>query len=109
MIPAKYDIERRVLIEARKRIEAVADHYREKVLVPFCRKHQLTFLAGMGRTVFYTKAERSFGSAAEAISEGYPEARRIFEVLDQAALGRNDCFGYYVERVTDADIGEGGA
>ena len=105
MIPKKYDLEETVLVEARLRIEKLATEYRDKVLVPFCRKHRLTYLAGMGRTVFYTSDDRSFGSAADAVCEGYPQAEAVFEVLDQGAVGQNDCFGFYVGDITYADIG----
>ena len=100
MIPGKYDIEKVVLDAARKRIEALADEYREAVLLPYCRRHRLTFTSGMGRTVFYTEDGRSFGSAEDARYEGY-DARHIFAVLDQEAIGRNDCFGFYMRDVDD--------
>lgn len=104
MIPSKFDIERTVLAAARERIAALADEYRETVLLPFCRKHRLTFIAGMGRTVFYTEDGRSFGDAEEAAYEGYA-AKRIFAVLDQEAVGQNDCFGFYMRNVDDVDAG----
>lgn len=100
MVPQKYDIERLVLVEARRRIDTIAEEFREAVLLPWCRKHHLEFIAGMGRTVtvFYTRDGRSFGSAEEASLEGF-DARRIFDVLDQEAIGHNDYFGFYVRDV----------
>lgn len=103
MISEKYDIEP-VLNTARERIKTLAEDYREKVLIPFCRKHRLTFHSGMGRTVFYTRDGRNFGSAEDAVYEGYPQAKPIFEVLDQEAVGRNDEFGFYVVEVTEEDV-----
>ena len=103
-IPRKYDIERLVLAAARRRLQELADDYRKTVLVPFCRKYRLTFLSGMGRTVFYTEDNRNFGSADAAVDEGYHEAVRIFRVLDQEAIGRNDEFGFYVCDVTAQDL-----
>ncbi len=37
----------------RSRIEGLADQWRTDVLLPFCRKHRLTYLSGNGVTAFY--------------------------------------------------------
>ena len=110
-IPYAFDIARAVLDPARAQIVVLAASYREAVLLPFCQQHQLTYLTGNGRTVFYSSRRRppreamSFGSADDAASTpGAPDMMGIFAVLNQEAIGYNDCFGYYVDDVTEADI-----
>ena len=100
-------IERKLdAIEARARaqVESVAAQYRLRVLVPFCRRHRFTYIAGMGMTVFYDDEHRSIGSADDAILEERPELVPIFDVLDIHVLGSNvDVFGYYIAEITVSD------
>lgn len=103
-IPSRYAIDA-ILEAARERVAELAEAYRKDVLVPFCREHRLTYIAGNGRTVFYAaRGDRSFGSPGEARVEGYAAAVPIFEVLDQPAIGREDYFGFYIRDVTRRDI-----
>lgn len=93
-----------VLHAARKELQGLADEYRTLVLIPLCRRYRLTFISGMGRTVFYKQDGRSAGSAEEAISEKMSYLVPIFRTLDTEAIGHNDCFGYYVSDINESDI-----
>lgn len=94
-------VEKRVeaaLEEAREKIQRLADEFRERRLLPFCRRHRLTFIAGMGSTVFYRDGRPVYSTDLRVLAP-------MEEVLDIEAVGRNDVFGFYIADVTDEDIG----
>jgi hypothetical protein len=80
------------------RVQDLADLYRERVLVPFCRKHHLTYIAGMGRTVFYDSNDRPVDSL------DIRALKKIEVDLNVEVLGTNDVFGYYISDITEQDI-----
>jgi hypothetical protein len=88
-----------IIDATRDRLTALASEYRSRVMVPLCRKHKLTYIAGMGRTVFYNRKGVSVGSMEEA--PAYLVS--VFDVLDSSAIGANDCFGFYVADITEHD------
>ena len=94
-------VEKRVeaaLEEARQKIQRLADEFRERRLLPFCRRHRLTFVAGMGRTVFYRRGRPVDSTDLAALAS-------MEEIMDIDAVGRNDAFGFYIADVTEEDIG----
>lgn len=94
----------KIMGDARSRIEKLADEYREAVMLPTCRKLGLTYLAGMGRTTFYTVAspQKTFGSADEVTGK-YKALMPIFEQLN-VEVSHNDVFGFYVADIKEEDL-----
>ena len=68
-----------------------------------CTTHRLTYLAGMGRTLFSTEDGVDVGSADDARDEGLAFLVPVFAVLDKECIGGNDVFGYYVADVSAQD------
>ncbi len=58
-----------VLERARANLARLAEEYRRTVLIPLCSKHRLTYLAGMGRTLFSTEDGVDIGNAGDARDE----------------------------------------
>lgn len=85
------------------RIQVLADIYRADVLIPLCRKHRLTFVSGMGRTVFY-KGKMSIGDYYDAELAKMRYLKPVFEVINKEVLSGTDVFGFYVADVTKDDI-----
>lgn len=85
--------------EARNKVQAIADEFRVKRLIPFCRRHKLTYLAGNGRTVFYNK------QGNPVYSTDLKALEPIEEILDIQAIGVNDVFGFYIEDIDEEDWG----
>lgn len=85
------------LEEARAKVEALADEFRTQKLLPFCKRHRLTYLAGNGVTTFY-RSDRSVDSTD--LRALVP----IEEILNIEGIGRNDCLGFYVADITEEDI-----
>lgn len=83
---------------AQQQIQELADAYRAEKLLPFCRKHQLTYLAGMGRTVFTNK------HGDTVTSTELKALKPIEDILNIDAIGRNDVFGYYIFDITEDDL-----
>lgn len=78
-------------------IQVLADRYRSQKLVPLCKRHKLTFIAGMGHTVFYTRDGESIGDIYDAKQHGLHILVPVFEVLNIAVLNsKTDVFGYYI-------------
>jgi len=97
-----------ILEEARERVGKLAEEYRERVLLPLCREHKLTYIAGMGRTVFYVNdnERESMGSIDDAVLMGYGMVLdTVFKDINVPVMGTNDCFGYYIKDITKKDIG----
>ena len=86
-----------ILESARIQLETLAAEYRESTLLPFCRRHQLTYIAGMGMTAFYRNDE-------SIDRHDFPLLAPIQEALDIGAIGRDDCLGYYIADIKEADI-----
>jgi hypothetical protein len=98
----------KILNSAQEQLSKLADGYRTRVLLPICRKHRLTYIAGMGRTVFYIEGDesRSIGDGAEASLLGYGKVlSKVFDDLNEPVLSSNDVFGYYVGDISEKDIG----
>lgn len=83
--------------EAQDKIQRLADEFRERRLLPFCRRHRLTYLAGNGRTVFYRDAHPVDSSYLKALLP-------VEEILNTDAIGRNDVFGFYIADITEDDL-----
>lgn len=86
-----------VLDHTREKLEEIAETWRAQTLLPFCRRHRLTFISGMGRTVFYRDEE-------PVDSYDMPALKRLEEVLNLEGIGPNDCLGYYIRDVTEEDL-----
>lgn len=100
-------------IEARMWADAqnVADAYRVQVLIPFCRKHELTFVSGMGSYCFhqihipeddYNTYPGQVGDVQDAERKGL-KMRQIFAVLDYE-ITRAQYVGYLVADITEEDL-----
>jgi hypothetical protein len=88
-----------ILKETQEKVQALADEYREKTLLSFCRHHKLTYMACcMGRNVFYDHAGQP------VYEDDRPCLVPIVKDLNVEVLGTNDCFGYYLGDVTEQDL-----
>jgi hypothetical protein len=84
--------------EAKDKVGALALEFRSKVLIPFCRRYNLTFKAGMGGYVFIdSKGEPDYGE------EEHPWIKAMSEMLDNSAM--NNSFGSWFEDITIEDLG----
>lgn len=91
---------------ATERVQRLADEYRQQKMIPLCKKLQLTYIAGMGRTVFYAEDGRvSFGNASDVDQRSkYRALIQAFAVLDLPVLGsNNDVFGFYIADIRESD------
>lgn len=86
--------------KARYDIQDAADLYRQYVLVPFCKKYKLTYLAGNGTFWFYNEKDET------VYSWDLPELESINKTLDLHTTGANEVFGLYVQNITEEDIGQ---
>lgn len=100
-------------IEARMWADAqnIADAYRVQVLIPFCRKHELTFVSGMGSFCFhqihipeddYSSYPGQVGDVEDAERKGY-KMRGIFEVLNHE-IACTQYLGFLVTDITEKDL-----
>jgi len=97
----------RIVEAARDSIVDLAKEYRTDVLLPLCRKHKLTYLAGNGTYFFFVKgdSEKSISNIDDAKVFGYGKILgEVFEDLDAEGLDGNDRFGYYIVDITRKDI-----
>lgn len=103
-----------ILDAARIKIERLAYLYREKVLLPFCRKYQIVFASGNGVYAFFSKSGLllEFEYWCELDSDDFENWEEVFEkgnkIAEVLALGTlsDGChFSQYVEDVTKKDIG----
>jgi len=92
-----------ILNGAQTQLANLAEEYRRAVLIPLCSKHRLTYLAGMGRTLFSTEDGVDVGNAGDARDEGLTFLVPVFAVLDKLCLGTLDDFGFYVDDITKRD------
>lgn len=87
-------------------LERLCEEVRAEVVLPFCRKHKLTYLAGNGSYSFYTGATRQIDDvvndpeAAEQL--GYPreEFDEIFKILRLDIFFGKQQLGSYLQDVT---------
>lgn len=87
---------------ASKEQEALAERWRQEVLIRACIRHRVTFISGMG-TYFFTHADgRSASSADEAVRVRMGYLKPLFEVLDAVGFDRHE-FGFSVSDVTEKD------
>lgn len=86
-----------ILEDARTKIQDLADEFRTQRLIPFCKRHRLTYLAGNGMTCFYRDDKSIHSWDLKALEP-------IEKILDIEAVGYNDCLGFYVDDVTEEDI-----
>lgn len=82
---------------AQQQIMEIAAEYRRRTLIPFCRKHRLTFLSGNGTWTFY-KGDRLVDY------NDVPAIAMIDSDLNVECLGRHDHFGFYMDDVRASDI-----
>lgn len=92
------DIEK-IVDDAQKKIQKIADEYRVKHLIPFCKKHKLIYFAGNGGWSFYKQND---GSSVHDHDVKYLQP--ISDILYTNAIGYHDCFGLYISDVTERDI-----
>ena len=89
--------------KAAEEISALGERYREKVLLPFCKKYQLTFVSGNGDFAFYdidTGLPVKTKLQAEMVK---PILIPIFDVLN-IEVSYNNYFGYYIYRIDESDL-----
>lgn len=76
---------------ASEEIQTIADEYRERKIVPLCRRRGWEFMAGNGTWVFYDKR-------GQRVDEDRIPGDIVFD-LDSPTLGRDDLFGFYISDV----------
>ena len=87
-----------ILFRARVEVDLLADRYREQVLLPFCRKHRLTYVSGNGCSNFYD------GHSKPVYDWENPALLEVTRDLNVSVLGAIDVFGFYVPDVSAEDI-----
>lgn len=99
----------KIQLELDEKVQRLADDYREKVMLPICRKLKTTYLAGMGKTVFYVNDNPNL--SMECVDDvilfpvkKYKGLMAVFDILNIPVRDGN-VFGYYVADITRADIG----
>ena len=95
--------------EFEEKVEALAEEYRQTVLIPLCKKHSLCFLSGMGTFYFYpAKDFGKFGSDWNAsnfddcVIEEKMFLAPYLETLNEEVT-HGQYFGYYVEDIVPGD------
>jgi hypothetical protein len=88
----------KILDEASAKVCTLADAFRTDTLLPFCRQHELTYMAGNGITAFYNRK----GDSVDEIA--LPELRSINATLNIHVMGTNDVLGFYVADVRKSDL-----
>ncbi len=80
-----------------KQVEAVADEFRERHLIPFCRRHRLTFLSGNGSWGFYRISNGDVVPDWELKAVGDINQGLYLECMGQP-------LGWYVQDVSEEDL-----
>lgn len=87
-----------------RRLQEIADEFREATLLPFCRRHRLTFLSGNGSWSFY-RLDNSPGGHGETVDEDDLRAIAPIESkLGLEAFGGNVQLGHWVQDITKGDL-----
>lgn len=89
-----------ILAEQDRAVTALADRVRSDVVVPFCRKHRLGFIQGMGTFYFY-RGEITFGESYNLPNGTLGrDMKRIYDLL-RSEIDRVQELGYYVQDVPE--------
>lgn len=89
-------------------LDALGDEVREEVVLPLCRKHKLTYMAGNGR-IFIERAGTNesvydgSGVAPDVVGVMRADLTRVVALLNVEVSSVN-CLGYYVGDVSKEDL-----
>jgi len=94
-----------IMGRAHEKIGTLAAEYREKVLLPFCREHKLTFAAGNETFCFFDEDGECvyLDGTLDELNEFEPNPE-IVEVLNLTTTSNLCDFSHYMEDITEEDI-----
>ncbi len=87
----------RILDETREKFRVEATRFRAEVLLPYCSRMRLEYVAGNGETMFLD----SKGNRVTSVER--PGLKRFEDVLNLPGVDGLDCFGYHVEDIRAKD------
>ncbi len=81
-----------------KSIQAAAENFRTNVMIPLCKKYNLSFTSGMGTFFFSDKNGNTFGDVVDLKKSKAKRAQELVPVLEllNHEVSHNQCFGYFV-------------
>lgn len=89
--------------EFNARAQAIADGFRERSLIPFCRRHRLTFLSGNGSWGFYRIARNQREGHGDPVHDWELKAIEPMEqTLSSDILGQP--LGWFMQDVNIRDL-----
>lgn len=104
---AKRSVEDRVgtiLERARQQVQNLACQYRETTLLPFCRKHGLTYDGSMGTSTFYLDGKPLYvGDVNPKFSE-FDVLSQILTDLGVETFGQGEDFGTFIMPVNKTEL-----
>ena len=86
--------------------ERVADEVRERLVLPICKRHRLTFAAGMGSWSFYDDRYTDLGRhVVHDLDDAkrFPGLTKVMKAI-QLEVDRNSDIGDYVRDVKPSDL-----
>lgn len=90
-----------IMKQAEDNINQLASQFRKNVLIPFCKKHGVTFAAGNGVFVFYKNGK---GLYNDEFDNGFKIDPEIINILNITTTGNVSDFSHYIEDITSEDI-----
>jgi hypothetical protein len=89
-------------------VNGLAECWRVDVLRPFCRKHRLTFVSGMGSYAFFGVGEKNkhvqIHDDVDAERYGMKSIIPILRMLETEVSGSDDIFGFRVSDVKESEL-----
>jgi hypothetical protein len=99
-----------------KQMTELADEYRKEVIIPFCKKYGLLYGTGMGTMSFFVRhpeidtvdeIDCELNKIPDFVPQkAIPELKEIYKILRTDDMNPNQCFGYYVDDVTEEDLAQ---
>lgn len=88
-------------------VNSLAECWRMDVLRPFCRKHRLMFVSGMGTYAFFGVDEKNkhvqIDGEEDAIRYKMKSLIPILRMLETEVSGSDDVFGFHVSDVKEEE------
>jgi hypothetical protein len=107
---------KKVQEEYDKQMTELADEYRKEVVIPFCKKYRLLYGTGMGTMSFFVRhpeivtvdgIDCELNKIPDFVpKKAIPELKEIFKILRTDDISPYQCFGYYVDDVTEEDLAQ---
>ncbi len=87
----------------KRELDELADELRYRIVMPVCKKHKLTYIAGNGTFFFTDSKDENYHNTWEiADPKLAEELSSVFDILN-TEVGYNDYLGFYVRDVMEED------